>query len=162
MTVVDLDNPADVDRLWELVQRRHEVQTIDPRLRADVLRAVDQALERGAICDERAAAIKLELEEAHPAIVLAAHSHDLLENRPSIGAFPRRTSNESPTATEWVLEDPQRLGNVVHEMARFSSDLQVIVVHVLELAEAAGIDEEVADEVVRATLRTMGTRRVGR
>lgn len=138
--------------LWARVERDKATREADPELREAILRCC------GALADrERAATIRAELDQAHPAIVLEANWRVLIGNRPALGsftgAFPRRDREVIPTANEWLKDDPRRLAGVVAEMRRFTSDLPKIVQSALDLADSAGIDEQLADRVICAALR---------
>jgi hypothetical protein len=156
---VDLaDLTADqVLELWSRVEQAEATREVDPELRASILKRCDQLGDR-----DLAAAIREELDVAHPAVVLEQHWRELIADRPTLGAFrgafPRRDRVVVPTADEWLREDPRRLGNIVAEVARFTVDLKAITVSVLELADRLGIDEQEADRIVCAALRNLPKR----
>jgi len=148
-------------RVYADLERAADMRQVDPKLRADILRCADEALADGRLAEAEAEAIRCQLDEAHPGAVLEQWWRKLVKNRPSIGAFPRRTTPTVPTAGEWLKDNPQRLAGVVREMRRFSDDVPKIVNSVLELADRAAIDAELADRIVCGALRPKGARRVG-
>jgi hypothetical protein len=90
---------------------------------------------------------------ADEATMAALSDPALPTDRPVIGAFPMRTTVDSPTAAEWIREDPRRLAAVVMEMLRFTADVVKVARTSLELAERLGIDENLAVEVVAEGIR---------
>jgi hypothetical protein len=157
-----LELPA--DDLCAVVDRAEAIRahrSIDPDLRSDVLRAVDRAVAAGRLPAARANLVRAELDHSTPAAVLEAHADELIEDRPTLGAFPRaREGVEAPNLDEWLRSDPRRLGNVVREAIRFGGDLKSAVAAILAEADRLGIDPDVADEIVTSALRD--SRQVGR
>jgi hypothetical protein len=138
--------PDVLARLWEKVNALAEHRRIDRGLRDDLLRVA------GRLDPALATQLERELDEFLPAVVLAAHADELIEDRP-LGAFPRRDSVEAPTVEEWLIEDPRRLRGVVREVARFCTDDRRVVESVLALAESLGIDPRVAGDIIGPALR---------
>ncbi len=139
--------PGPLEALWAKIDALAKHRKIQPELRRDILRVaekVDPAL---------AERLEDELDEAVPAAVLEAHAHELIEDRPSLGAFPRRDTLEAPTVAEWLREDPRRLRGVVFEMARFCRDNRRVAEGALSLAEALGIDGHLAADITGYALR---------
>lgn len=138
--------------LWSRVEDAKRLKAVDPDLRLAIVKRCAFIKNRTA-----AEAIRGELEEFHPALVLENHWRELIPNRPALGsirgAFPRRDVPEIPTPEDWIKDDPRRLVRVVHEMSRFTDDLKVITESVLALADSLGIDEEFADRVICSALR---------
>ena len=82
--LVDLDNAADLERAREQVARRvHAIRAIDPKLRANIERHLDQ------IDPTEAAPIRATLDEMHPDAVLEVYFKTIVPNRPTIGAIRR-------------------------------------------------------------------------
>jgi hypothetical protein len=143
-----LDGPPEgVEKLWSKVNDLAQHRRIDPELRRDLLRVAER------VAPGLVGQITLELDYAVPAAVLEAHQDELIENRRSLGAFPRRESLEAPTPEEWIVADPRRLRALTFEIARFTTDDQRIAEPVLTLAEALGIDQRLAIDVTAAALR---------
>jgi hypothetical protein len=120
--------PSAIEALWARVNDLNEHRKLDPELRKALLRLAEK-------------------------ISLAGHFTELVEDKPAMGAFPRRDSMEAPTVEEWLREDPRRLRGVTLEIARFSSDDRVVAEAVLSLAEAVGIDQRLAIDVTAHALR---------
>jgi hypothetical protein len=143
-----LDAEPDVlAKLWQQVDALWRHRAIDPELRVAILRVaqhVDPAL---------VSQIERELDEATPAAVLEAHQDELIEDRSTLGAFPRRDAIEVPTVSEWIAEDPRRLRGVVFEACRFTSDDRRVAEGVLSLAGTLGIDLHLAADIVGYALR---------
>ncbi|MFZ2055928.1 MAG: hypothetical protein WAV54_00775 [Acidimicrobiales bacterium] len=143
-----LDAPIEVlERLWAKVDALAKHRKIDPELRADILRVA------GRIDPDLVGQLKRELDEAVPAAVLEAHAHELIEDRATLGAFPRRDTLDAPTVEEWLREDPRRLRGVVFEMARFCGNDRRVAEGVLSLAETLGIDGHLAADITGYALR---------
>lgn len=151
---IDLDslNADQVLELWSRVEKAKATRDADPELRTAILKRCGQLNDR-----DLGATIRKELDEASPAVVLEAHFAELVPNRPALGAFrgawPRRARLDTPSADEWLKEDPRRLAGVVVEMRRFSSDLPKIVQSVLDLADSLSIEADLADRIVTGALR---------
>jgi hypothetical protein len=129
-----------LDAEWQ--QRR-----IDPELRAAILRVAAK------VAPDSIAQIEHELDEAIPAVVLEARQAELVENRPTLGAFPRRDTLSAPTADEWLREDPLRLRGVVFEACRFSDNDRQVAEGAVKLADSLGIDLRLAGDIIGAALR---------
>jgi hypothetical protein len=82
--LVDLDDPGDVELLWQRIARLHAVRQIDPELRVAIVRRCN------ALPPSTAAPIRELLDELHPEAVLEAHFRTLVPDRPTIGAIRRR------------------------------------------------------------------------
>lgn len=151
MTVVTLDiaDPCAVEKVWNEIERRHAARTVDPELRRSILARLGDI--DPAVADE----IRQELGEMAPAVVLQAHLEELVPDKQALGAFPRRETLEAPTATEWLAEDPRRLAGVVREMSRFTTDRRLVVAAVLDLADAVGIEQGLADRIVCGALKSL-------
>ena len=139
--------PGALEALWAKVEELARHRKIQPELRRDILRVVEQ------VAPDLVPQLKRELDEAVPAAVLEAHAHELIEDRATLGAFPRRDTIEALTAGEWLKEDPRRLRGVLFEACRFSKDDRAVVEGVLQLAENVGIDLRLAGDIVGAALR---------
>lgn len=148
--IVDLDDVHGLEQALDELARRRALGDADPPLRAALLRGCNRLDDRDA---RLASTIREELDAMHPHAVCAGRWRDLVEDRSSLGAFPRRDSLDAPTLEEWLQDDPRRLVRVVHEMLRFSHDLPRVTAAALELADRAGLDPELADKVVCAGLR---------
>lgn len=143
-----LGSPPDVlARLWEKVDALARHRKIDPELRRDLMRVAEK------VYPTLAEQIMLELDVATPAAVLEAHEHELIEDRPSLGAFPRRDSPEAPTAAEWLREDARRLRRVTLEVARFTTDDRLVAESVLSLAETLELEFDLAVDIIASALR---------
>lgn len=154
---VDLDDPdtSALERLDSELRRRRAVRSLDPSLRADVLRATDEAVDDGRLDTTEADQIRQQLDQMHPAVVLEQWGRKLIKDRPALGAFPSRNIVKAPSPDEWIRQDPRRLAGIVLEAARFGSDLKAIAVAVLELADGLGIEEATADEIVAAAFHNL-------
>jgi hypothetical protein len=154
-TATDLDQdrallaaPADVlARLFEMTEALAKHRRIDPQLRRDIVRVAEKVAP--ALVEQ----LERELDEATPAAVLEAHEHELIEDRPALGAFPRRDTLAAPLLAEWLTEDPTRLRGVVYEVGRFCKDDRRVVETVLALAEQLGIDGHLAANIIGCALR---------
>jgi hypothetical protein len=143
-----LDAPPEVlERLWQTVSALAAHRKVDPELRRDLLRVAAK------VAPNLVPQIKKELDEAVPSAVLEAHQDQLVLDRPSLGAFPRRDTLEAPTVDEWLKEDPRRLRGVVLEVARFCGDDRLVVESVLGLAETLGVDGHLAADIIGYALR---------
>lgn len=67
---IDLDDPGDVERVWQALERRRAVRDADPELRAILLRRCDQ-MDPGV-----AEPIRDALDELVPEAVLEAFFHE--------------------------------------------------------------------------------------
>ncbi|MFZ0059395.1 MAG: hypothetical protein WAL35_05050 [Acidimicrobiales bacterium] len=154
------------DDLLNVVGRAEEIwrhRAVDPALRAAVLQAIERAVGAGRLPAARANLVRAELDHSTPAAVLEAHADALIEDRPTIGAFPRvREGVEPPNLDDWLREDPRRLGRIVDEAARFRFDLKAVAAEVLALADTLGVDEALADQIVADALRSVAGRNGGR
>lgn len=139
--------PDVLARLFEKVEALHRRRRIDPNLRRDILRVAATAAP--ALVEQ----LKLELDEATPPAVLEAHEHELIPERPALGAFRRRDTLDAPLISEWLTEDPTRLRGVVYEVGRFCKDDRRVVETVLALAEQLGIDGHLAANIIGCALR---------
>jgi hypothetical protein len=141
-----LDAPLEVlEKLWQKVDALAKHRKIDPELRAAILRVaghVDPAL---------VPQLSAELDEFVPAVVLAAHAEELIEDRPLSG-FPAPGRVTAPSIEAWLIEDPRRLRGLVLEACRFSKDDRLVVTGVIQLAESLGIDLRLAGDIVTAAL----------
>ena len=116
LAVIDLDNVADIDRLWHELERAHELRTADPELRDNIEKAITAALDRGAITEEQATEIDLMLESCVPSRVLEAWRKELIPNldrRPLVRSLVgrsvlRRTSTSGFGMTHRALLDSSR------------------------------------------------------
>jgi hypothetical protein len=83
--LVDLDDLTGLERAWGELERLHALRAIDPELRANIERHLDQ------LDPADAAPIRAALDEIHPEAVLEVHFKTIVPNRPVIGALaPRR------------------------------------------------------------------------
>jgi hypothetical protein len=143
--VLDLDDPSDVERVWEELEKRHELRAIAPEFRVGVERAFRRAVKAGRIHESEGEAIRRELDEAHPAIVLAAHWKKLISDRPALGAFdPQPSPGDMAGPNTWLRQDSARLTAVVIEMRRFEKDERRVAAAALDHARRLGIDENAA------------------
>lgn len=155
--LVDLDDASGLERAWQELEKRRQIRALNPKLRADVERAVHRALTAGGIDEAEAQAIQGELDEAHPSIVLAAHWKELTPNHSALGAFapaapPTRVVPYGPN--NWLREDPSRLAAVVIEISRFCKDEPRVAEAVLDQARRLGIEEDLAvGVIVKALVR---------
>ncbi|MGD0944279.1 MAG: hypothetical protein ABR972_08405 [Acidimicrobiales bacterium] len=142
-----LDADPDVlCRLWQKVDALAKHRKLDPELRGNILRVAEKV--EPTLVEQ----LKIELDEATPAAVLEAHP-ELIEDRPALGAFPRRDSIEAPTVDEWIREDSRRLRGVVFEACRFCKDDRRVAEGALGLAETLGLDLHLAADIVGYALR---------
>ncbi len=139
-----LDSEPDVlCRLWEKVDDLWRHRRVDAGLRADILRVAAK------VSPELVERLEQELDVATPAAVLEAYEHELIEDRPTIGAFPRpEMVLEVPGPGEWTASDPRRLRAIVFEVALFCKDDQRVAESVLGLAQMLGINLELAAGIV--------------
>jgi hypothetical protein len=142
-----LDAGPDVlAQLWLKVDALAKHRKVDPELRGAILNMAAK------IDPSLVAQTERELDEAVPAAVLEAHQAELVEDRPALGAFPRRDTLNTPTADEWLREDPRRLRGVALEAGRFCCDNRSVAQGVLQLAENLGIDLQLAGDIVAQAL----------
>lgn len=80
-TTVDLDDADDVLRVWAEANRILVHRAIDPELRG----AISQRA--GDLGAPLTSAIRAELDQATPAVVLEARWRELIYDRPAVGAF---------------------------------------------------------------------------
>ena len=139
--------PGPLEALWAKINELAEHRKIQPEVRRDILRVAEK------VAPELVAQLKHEMDEAVPSAVLEAHQDELVPDRPTLGAFPRRDTLDAPTVEDWLREDPRRLRGVVFETARFSADDQRVVESVLGLAHSLGIDLKLAADIVGHALR---------
>jgi len=139
--------PEVLEQLWQKVDALAQHRKVDPELRKDILRVAKR------VCPALGAQLEREFDVAVPAAVLEAHQHELIENRPALGAFPRRDTIEAPTAAEWLTEDPRRLRGVVFEIARFTKDDRLVAESAVKLADTLGIELHLAGDIIAAALR---------
>jgi hypothetical protein len=143
--LVDLDDSSGLERAWEELEKRRQIRALDPEYRTDIERAVRRALAAKRIDEAQAEAIRQELDEAHPAIVMRAHWRVLIPNRPALGAFlPQPPSRFVAGPDTWLQEDPSRLARVVVEIRRSLNDERRVAEIVLQLAERLEIPEDIA------------------
>ncbi len=155
---------ADLERLWGALERRAAARQADPALREAILRRLEEGVAAGRVSRGRAAAIKHELEHAHPAAVLDGHVWELLDrHKPTIGAFPRATD-----VGELYRREPVRLVNYLREASRFSQDEDRVLQAAADFAELVGIDDKAAEDAlveglkaIRAERRQRGAGRAG-
>lgn len=141
-----LDAPLEVlEKLWAKVEALAAHRRIDPELRRDILRIA------GRIDPDLVEQLERELDEATPTAVLGGHP-ELIEDRATLAAFPRRDAIEAPTVDEWLREDPRRLRGVLIEACRFCKDDRRVVEGTLQLAKDVGIDLKLAADVVSHAL----------
>jgi hypothetical protein len=94
ITVLDLDDAAAVERLWEAVRRQSSCRRRKPRLYRAIVRSLDQAISEGRVTTIEADLVRLELRsELHPAAVLSGHWRVLVPNRPALGSFLRKAAS---------------------------------------------------------------------
>ncbi len=142
-----LAGPPDVlANLWLKVDSLWRHRQIDPELRRDILRVAAK------VAPELVAKLERELDEAVPAAVLEAHFNELIEDRPTLGAFPSASNITAPSIEAWFVEDPRRLRGLVLEAYRFTSDERAIVQSVLGFAYKLGIDLAMAKDIVTHAL----------
>ncbi len=159
--MVDLDEPAGLERAWRERQRRLEVRDADPELSAAIRRRVDEAVSEGRMTAAEADEVRAGLESVHPEAVLAGHWPRLLPQpkRTTPGSFrkavPCSFLSEAPEPAEWVAGDPERLRGLILEMASFVDDWLGMTECVLRIADEAGIPESVADQIVVDALRSL-------
>jgi hypothetical protein len=134
-------------RLFEKVDALARHRKIDPDLRAAIVRVAE------GVDPNLAGQLARELDEATPAAVLAGHAGELIEDRPSLGAFPARDKPSDFSIENWLREDPRRLRGVTLEVCRFTNDNRVVVEGVLQLAEAIGIELRLAGDIIGSALR---------
>ncbi len=145
-TLLDGQHLDAIETLWRQVDALWRHRRIDPELRADILRVATR------IAPELVEQIEVELDIATPAVVLEAHFNELIEDRPTLGAFPTQNTLEAPSVEEWLKADPTRLRGVVLEMCRFTRNDRQVVTAVITLAERLGIALELAKDVVTHAL----------
>jgi hypothetical protein len=143
-----------LQRIVDTLARLREHQEVEPELRATILRRVAEALSCGRITDEQAQAIRAELDEVVPSVVLQGHLEELVDlNRPALGAFPRQKPARALDLEAFYRKDPLLLAELVRAGLRFGGDIRHIVQSVLAEADRLGIDPEVADKVVLQAVR---------
>jgi hypothetical protein len=143
-----LESPPDVlALLFEKVDALARHRKIDPELRAAIVRVAE------GVDPDLAGQLARQLDEVTPAAVLAGHARDLIEDRPSLGAFPAQDRLPDSSIENWLREDPRRLRGVTLEVCRFNSDNRLVVEGVLQLAEALGIELRLAGDIVGSALR---------
>ncbi len=142
-----LASPPDVlARIFEIVDALARHRKIDPELRVDILRVAEH------VAPGLVEQLEEELDIATPGVVLEAHWHELIEDRPALAAFPRADNITAPSIEDWFREDPRRLRGLVFEAYRFSTDEKLIVAGVLELAFRIGIDRQLAVDITTHAL----------
>lgn len=160
MVTIDLDD-ADVAALVALhheIARRTEALAADPELRAALVRRCAEALAAGRLSDGEADEIERLLDRVHPGVVLEAWLDRLVDlDRPALGAF--REITERARAERAALlradeerrrmtrENPERLEDIVRQMARFS-DVDALVAGAVQHAEACGVPEKVFAPII--------------
>jgi hypothetical protein len=80
--LVDLDNVADIERVWSELQRVHAIRAIDPELRANIERHLDQ------LDADVAAPVRVALDQMHPETVLAIYFEVIVSKRPARRSDP--------------------------------------------------------------------------
>ncbi len=78
--LVDLDDLAGLERAWAELERVRSIRAVDPELREDILRRLDQ------IDPVTAAPVRAALDRMHPEMVLEAFFRTICPNRSTIGA----------------------------------------------------------------------------
>lgn len=154
-------NALSVEVITRLVSALERLPGDHPEQRAAVRRRIAEGVACGRLSDDDAAALRDRLDRMNVGAFLAGHLEDVVGvdvlNGPTIGyyrrAFPRRETPTGPGPLEWLAADPRRLSGVVREMSRFTTDWKAIAGAVAELADGAGIVEEVADEIIASAIR---------
>lgn len=145
-TLIDHDRITadDASRLWE----RARYQLADPELRQDIKRRVD-----GLGDPQLAAMIDHALERSFPCDVLRAFQRELIPNLPTF-AFERAVGRFQSGPDQWLRADPQRLADVVSEMALYSQNWQAIALSMATLSNRLGIADEVTTPIITAAIRS--------
>jgi len=142
-----LASPPDVlARIFEIVDALARHRKIDPELRVDILRVAEH------VAPGLVEQLECELDIATPAAVLEAHQAELIEDKPTLGAFPSPDKMSAPSVEQWFVEDPKRLRGLVLESYRFGGDEKLIVEAAVGFAYRLGIDLRLATDVVRHAL----------
>jgi hypothetical protein len=152
---VNLDDPADVERVWAELERAHAARRTDPELRQAILCHVDEALADGRLTDKEASQIRRQLDEQHPGVVLESWWRKIVKDRPALGVFRRRIRETWPSTKRWIADDPRRLIDVMGEMGRFSRDEVRILDASGELADRAQIPDDEAQDVAVEGLKRL-------
>jgi hypothetical protein len=138
-----LDGPPEVvEALWAKMVELWRHRKIDPELRAAIIHIAER------VCPELVDRLKHELDQFVPAVVLEAHQDELIEDKPTLGAFPCAGTMSAPSIEVWLIEDPRRLRQVTLEVARFCADDRQVAESVLELAHDLEIDLNLAAGIV--------------
>jgi hypothetical protein len=154
--VIDLDDADSIARAWSEIERVLAVRATDPELRVALASATDRALAAGRIDEATADRIRAELDEATPAVVLEAHSDELIEDRPLGEVSPPPTRPVILVADELrarLRENPGNLRHVVAFARGITTDTRHLVELSLAVSDAAGIDRDVAEKIILVELR---------
>ena len=88
-TLIDLEDPCDVDKLWAAYQRHHAGQQAEPELFDGICQLLATAEDSGRlprlVCD----GIRFELRHSRPSAVLNAFWRELVEDRWALGHYLR-------------------------------------------------------------------------
>jgi hypothetical protein len=89
--VIDLDDPGDVERVWRILEARHEARRLDPEERQTIVRCLER-LDPEARA-ELEPKIRAEIETLRPRLVLFAHWRELTPDpdRKALGFYMRIT-----------------------------------------------------------------------
>lgn len=155
--LVDLDDIPGLESAIAELQRLDDLRKVDPELRADIERVISEALADNRIANEDATRLRHDLDEITPAAMLAANFHELVPNRPALGAY-KHLRYELPKVDPLAEvrqrdhDDPTRLRGLVREIATFTDDREQIVRAAVAHAEACGISEETFVPIIAAAL----------
>ena len=155
--LVDLDDIAGLESAVAELDRVHRIRQADPDLRANIMRALDKAVEIGRLSEGDADLIRAELDDAEPAVVLEAHWSELVPDRAAAGAFTRRECDTAPNAvavvSQRVVDDPVTwLGYLVDTGLGLFDKPETIANVVLTVALRAGMPVDMAKSAVRQAL----------
>jgi hypothetical protein len=156
--LVNLDDIAGLEAAVAELERVHRIRQVEPELRENILRALDRAVEIGRLNEGNAEAIRAELDEVDPAVVLEAHWGDLIPDRPApdTSSFRREfdsAPNVEAEVRQRVVDDPVRwLGFLVDTGLGLFEKTETIGNAVLTVALRAGMPVDLAKATVRQAL----------
>jgi hypothetical protein len=156
--LVNLDDVAGLEAAFAELERVHRIRQVEPELRADILRAIDRAVEVGRLSDDEAALFRAELDEVHPAVWLEEHWSDLVPDRPLTDTSICRDFNSAPNVEaeirQRVVDNPVRwLGHLTKTGLGMFEKSETVGNAVLTVALRAGLPLDFAKSAVRKALK---------
>ena len=88
-TLIDLEDPCDVDKLWSAFQRHHAGQQAEPELFDAICQLLADAEDSRRLPRLTADALRHELRHSRPSAVLNAFWRELVEDRWALGHYLR-------------------------------------------------------------------------